>query len=76
MATQTQLEHYKQSVKHFTNAIEMSSTFVVPYIHRGDVYLSMGEFDLAIADFTYAFKTNPAACPRLLQSRPRLQWKR
>ena len=59
MVTPMQMAHYEEAVKHYSRAVEMRPNFALPYIYRGDIYRKMGEFDLAIEDYTEAIRLVP-----------------
>ena len=56
-------KYYQKAVKHFTNAIEnaiqLDQGLTLAYVSRGGVYLSEGELDNSIFDFSKAIKLMP-----------------
>ena len=54
MANKSKMAHYEEAVKHFSEAVRLRPGFAMPYIYRGEVYHKMGEFHLAIKDYTEA----------------------
>ena len=50
--------NHKAAIAEFNKAIELDSTNENAYVFRGGSYGSLGEWGLAIADYTYAIDLN------------------
>ena len=49
-------EHINRRIAHLSNAIEFSPDAPTNYVLRGELYMEMGEYALAIDDFRYALE--------------------
>jgi tetratricopeptide (TPR) repeat protein len=54
--------HYAKSEYHYTKAIQLKPTDHFNYVERGDLYLEMKQYDLAIADAEQAKKIDAEDC--------------
>ena len=50
---------YKESIGHYTNALEQNLQLTPVYNNRGNAYLNNGDIDSAISDYNTAIKLNP-----------------
>ena len=52
-------EHYKEAIRHYTEALKLKSDFAIAYNNRGNAYADKGDFDPAIQDYNTAIELNP-----------------
>jgi len=57
--TNKEIKRFEQAIEDFSQAIKLNPKHIKSYLHRGDVYETIGQYEQAIEDFNQAKNLDP-----------------